>query len=434
MAYTDHLTGCPTARMLFQEMAAPHSLEHALPAGARPRRVQGRQRRRRARGRRPAAGRGGPPAATPSSATTTWSPASAATSSPSWSPARWPRPRRSPQRVVDALALPHRVDEWTFADRRQRRRRRRSALAGGQLAFREADAALRAAKQAGKGCVRVADDARPRPPSGAADVRPAIAEGACISASTPPSTPTGGSASCTPSRSGTTPCYGSRPRRGAVGAPPSGRAAPPRCSEWLLAQACAEVAGLPDDRSTSRSACPPATSPPTASPTRSRPRSPRPGSPPARLILSFTEETLLTSSAGAACPSSRPPARTGVRLCLDNYGMGQSLFALLARVPLDVVRVDLAALAGPRRHRPGAAGARPIVRTTAGFGLRTRRRRDLDGRAARGRHRGRRHLAARPAAAARPLGRRRRRPARDPGDRHPLTPGLPAAIRCGRGG
>jgi EAL domain-containing protein (putative c-di-GMP-specific phosphodiesterase class I) len=63
-----------------------------------------------------------------------------------------------------------------------------------------------------------------------------------------------------------------------------------------------------------------------------------------RLILSFTEETLLTSSAGLL-PELEAVRATGVRLCLDNYGMGHSIFALMARVPLDLVRVDLAALA-----------------------------------------------------------------------------------------
>lgn len=65
---------------------------------------------------------------------------------------------------------------------------------------------------------------------------------------------------------------------------------------------------------------------------------------PSRLILSFTDETLLTSSA-ALVPELEAARRTGVRLCLDNYGMGHSLFALLARIHMDVVRIDLAPLA-----------------------------------------------------------------------------------------
>ena len=33
---------------------------------------------------------------------------------------------------------------------------------------------------------------------------------------------------------------------------------------------------------------------------------------------------------------SRVARRSGVRLCLDNYGMGHSLFGLLSRLPLDL--------------------------------------------------------------------------------------------------
>ena len=65
---------------------------------------------------------------------------------------------------------------------------------------------------------------------------------------------------------------------------------------------------------------------------------------PSRLALSFTEETLLTSSA-ALVPELEAARLTGVRLCLDNYGMGHSIFALLARVSLDILRADLTALA-----------------------------------------------------------------------------------------
>jgi EAL domain-containing protein (putative c-di-GMP-specific phosphodiesterase class I) len=65
---------------------------------------------------------------------------------------------------------------------------------------------------------------------------------------------------------------------------------------------------------------------------------------PSRLVLSLTEETLLTSTAGLV-PELEAARATGVRLCLDNYGMGHSLFALLARVSLDLVRVDLTSLA-----------------------------------------------------------------------------------------
>ena len=85
-----------------------------------------------------------------------------------------------------------------------------------------------------------------------------------------------------------------------------------------------------------------------------------------RLVLSITEETLLTSAAGLVT-ELEATRRTGVRLCMDNYGMGHSIFALLARLPLDVVRVDVPALAG----RDDIARARQvltaIVNTTTDF-------------------------------------------------------------------
>jgi diguanylate cyclase (GGDEF)-like protein/PAS domain S-box-containing protein len=80
------------------------------------------------------------------------------------------------QRVVDVLGLPHRVSDWTFAvgasvgvaslD-----------VAGGQMAFREADTALRTAKQAGKGCVRLADQDVPGIVPEGLDLDAVIAEG-----------------------------------------------------------------------------------------------------------------------------------------------------------------------------------------------------------------------------------------------------------------
>src|SRR3712207_2938322 len=61
------------------------------------------------------------------------------------------------QRVVDALGMPHRTSEWAFAVGASVGVAELTP-AGGQVAFREADVALRAAKQAGKGCVRLAHE------------------------------------------------------------------------------------------------------------------------------------------------------------------------------------------------------------------------------------------------------------------------------------
>jgi EAL domain-containing protein (putative c-di-GMP-specific phosphodiesterase class I) len=91
---------------------------------------------------------------------------------------------------------------------------------------------------------------------------------------------------------------------------------------------------------------------------------------PSRLTLSLTEETLLTSTASLV-PELESIRATGVRLCLDNYGMGHSLFALLARVPLDMVRVDVTTLAVRDDTERALRVLGAIARTTASFGVLT---------------------------------------------------------------
>jgi EAL domain-containing protein (putative c-di-GMP-specific phosphodiesterase class I) len=76
------------------------------------------------------------------------------------------------------------------------------------------------------------------------------------------------------------------------------------------------------------------------------------GLPPRRLTLCFTEEVLQTSSA-ALIPALHTVHEAGVRLGLDDYGMGSTLWAQLARVPVDVVFVDIRDLATPG-DSPGA--------------------------------------------------------------------------------
>jgi EAL domain-containing protein (putative c-di-GMP-specific phosphodiesterase class I) len=92
------------------------------------------------------------------------------------------------------------------------------------------------------------------------------------------------------------------------------------------------------------------------------------GLPAARLVISFAEETLLTGSV-ALVPELEALRGTGVRLCLDGYGTGHSLFGLLARVPLDLVRSHLTTLA-PRDGRIEPLQVlEGITRITAGLGL-----------------------------------------------------------------
>jgi EAL domain-containing protein (putative c-di-GMP-specific phosphodiesterase class I) len=91
---------------------------------------------------------------------------------------------------------------------------------------------------------------------------------------------------------------------------------------------------------------------------------------PSRLVLSFTEEVLQTSSA-ALIPALQTLHEAGVRLALDDFGMGSTLWALLARVPLDLVMVDMRALDVPRHPGRSLQVLTAIERSAAGFGLDT---------------------------------------------------------------
>jgi EAL domain-containing protein (putative c-di-GMP-specific phosphodiesterase class I) len=139
---------------------------------------------------------------------------------------------------------------------------------------------------------------------------------------------------------------------------------------WLLQQACLAVAGLDDDRIGVAVSFPAGHVHPDGLAGEVEAALAGSGLAPSRLTLSFTEETLLTASA-ALVPELEAARRTGVRLCLDNYGMGHSLFALMARISLDMVRVDLAALASRDDTGRALQVLAAIVRTTASFDLLT---------------------------------------------------------------
>jgi diguanylate cyclase (GGDEF)-like protein len=265
------------------------------------------------------------------------------------------------QRIVVALASPYRVRDWTFPMGASVGVATIDA-GGGQLAFRSADAALRAAKQAGKGCVRVAGDERGPAPAGEADLTAALAAGSLglrfdgvVDATgrlvlvhavpvweQPPGALRGADLWSTAERQGCT----------------------PELLRWLLDGACAAVAGLDDALSVAVS-LPPGSIRPDGVADVVTGALDASGLPPARLLLSLTEETLLTSPTALAGELAAV-RRTGVRLCLDNYGMGHSLFALLDRVMLDVVRVDLTSLTA-RGQEPGLQVLSAIVRTSVEF-------------------------------------------------------------------
>jgi predicted signal transduction protein with EAL and GGDEF domain len=251
------------------------------------------------------------------------------------------------QRVVDVLAMPHRVGEWTFAVGASVGVAE-LGLGGGQLAFREADGALLEAKSAGKGCVRPAHStvlSHLVVPE--ADLAAVVDEGVLqlrLDAA--------GDAEGRIALVHAVPVW-QHAVHGTVramelwsAAERQGRTA--ALQRWLLHQACLEVASLADDRVDVVISLPAGMVTPEGLAAEVADALRASGLAPSRLILSITEETLLTSSA-ALVPELEAARATGVRLCLDNYGMGQSIFALMARVSLDVVRVDLAALA-PRNE------------------------------------------------------------------------------------
>ncbi|RBY84487.1 diguanylate cyclase domain-containing protein [Blastococcus sp. TF02A-30] len=272
------------------------------------------------------------------------------------------------QRVVHVMAMPHRVEHWTFALGASVGVAVLDA-AGGQVAFREADAALREAKRAGKGCVRVAGSTAP--PAGVEaepDFQEVVAEGVFALRL---------DAACTPDGRiellHAVPTW-RHPEHGEVGglelwgfAGRQGRSA--ELQRWLLREAAGAIAALPDPSVGVAVSLPAGHVTPDGLAADVAAVLAETGLAPARLLLSFTEETLLTSSAELV-PELVAARDQGVQLCLDDYGMGHSLFALMARLPLDVVRIDLNVLA-PRDDLARALQVlRAICVTTSGFDLR----------------------------------------------------------------
>ena len=424
MAYTDHLTGLPNRAPLFQEMAAPSLEERCLlvldldgfkavndvaghEAGDQLLVEVARRLNTVVRDDDLVARLGGDEFAVLVTGSMT-------------------EAEEVAQRVVDVLALPHRVERLGLRRRRQRRCRR--ARRRPAVSWPSARPTTRCARPS-------------RPARAASGWR---RRGSTTSSSRTPTSPPSSTRAMLQLRldaglrrrradraRARRPGLAARrarhrsaamelwARRRAAG--PVGRAAAVAAPPGLRR----EVAALPDrplavaDQPARRPRHPRRAWPP-----RSPPRSAVAASPPSRLMLSFTEETLLTSSA-ALVPELEAARRTGVRLCLDNYGMGHSIFALLARISLDVVRVDLTALA-PRDDTARALQVLGlIVRTADELRPDRDRRRHLQRRDPRRRRGGRRRAAARAAPAARAVGGRPRRSPAHPGGPRPLTvPGV----------
>ncbi|HEY4624882.1 MAG TPA: diguanylate cyclase, partial [Blastococcus sp.] len=149
------------------------------------------------------------------------------------------------QRIVDVMAVPHRVGEWAFAVGASVGVAELTA-AGGQTAFREADAALRSAKEAGKGCVHLADSG----PSALAvgiDLPSAFTEGSLALRLDAACDADGRIDLVHALPVWDHPGHGTvRPAELWRAAERLGRAAD--LQRWLIRQACAEIAAMPDDR------------------------------------------------------------------------------------------------------------------------------------------------------------------------------------------
>jgi len=251
------------------------------------------------------------------------------------------------QRVVDVLAHPYRVGNRSFTVGAS------VGLAqlfpgGGQVAFRQADAALGAAKQAGKGCWRVHTDERVAQAAASSDVSLATAAGEVqlrydVVATSHTGQITGVHA---------TPVW-AHPELGVLPAPELWAAAERQgrngsLQQWLLHRACTEVAALDGelqvgfDLPAGQVLADELADEVAAALAGS-------GMTPHQLVLAFDEEVLQTSSAGLI-PALHTVRAAGVHLCLNDFGMGSTLWSQLARVPLDTVRVDVRGLAAPGDH------------------------------------------------------------------------------------
>jgi diguanylate cyclase (GGDEF)-like protein len=268
-------------------------------------------------------------------------------------------------RVVDALALPHRTADRSFAVGASVGVAQLSS-AGGQAAFREADDALRAAKQAGKGCVRVADQAAHD--DDGLDLAAALRKGELelrYDAVTAPD----GRVTHVQARA-----VWLHPERGRIDGQDLWAVAEKQglllaVQRWGVRLATREIAAmdgelglflrLPSSQVPGDVMIAELTAALEAS-----------GLAPSRLTITLTEETLLTSPAGLL-PALERVRDSGVRLVLSDYGMGHSLFAMLARLSLDGVRVAIGALAGRDDDARALQVLAAIVRTTTSFGLTT---------------------------------------------------------------
>ncbi|WP_369140413.1 diguanylate cyclase domain-containing protein [Modestobacter versicolor] len=246
------------------------------------------------------------------------------------------------QRVVEVLAQPYRVGERVFSVGASVGLVRVHP-GGGQLAFRQADLALGSAKQAGKGCWRVHTDDRVAQAAATSDVAAAMADGEVQLRFDLIANGDTGVLSAVHAEPvwvhhdlGVLPApelWAAAERQGQTSA----------LQQWLITRACSDVASM-DDQLLVAVDLPAGLVHADELPGEVAAALATAGLAPHRLTLCFTEEVLQTSSA-ALIPALRTVHESGTRLGLDDYGMGSTLWSVLARLPLDVVFVDVRSLA-----------------------------------------------------------------------------------------
>ncbi|HYJ78773.1 MAG TPA: phosphodiesterase [Longimicrobiaceae bacterium] len=92
------------------------------------------------------------------------------------------------------------------------------------------------------------------------------------------------------------------------------------------------------------------------------------GLPASRLQLEITEGALMESGEAALEVLGRLKA-LGVRLCVDDFGVGYSSLSYLHRFPVDVLKIDRSFVAGLGSDGPAGSIVRAIVELAHGLGL-----------------------------------------------------------------
>jgi EAL domain-containing protein (putative c-di-GMP-specific phosphodiesterase class I) len=93
------------------------------------------------------------------------------------------------------------------------------------------------------------------------------------------------------------------------------------------------------------------------------------GLPPNRLVVEITESSLL--EIGAARPAIERLSEIGVRVAIDDFGTGYSALSYLARLPIDIVKIDQSFVIALEQQGPEEAIAAAIVALAKRLGLTT---------------------------------------------------------------